>query len=310
MVEGAMITGGIALSYWIDFGFSFLEPSSVSWRFPIAFQIVFAVLLLIFIMELPESPRVSPTYANVSSFCTNISQWLILKGDEAEATSVIAALADLPADDQLVTIEFTMIKDTVLEMKEHGWADLFTMGPERQFHRVVLGYVNQVFQQISGINLITYYAATIYEEYIGLGGTTARILAAANGTEYFLASWIAVYTIERFGRRQLMLFGAAGMSGSMALLAGMNYMSQVNQGGSAPGIISAVMLFVFNTFFAVGWLGMTWLYPAEIVPLKIRAPANGLSTSANWAFNFMVVMITPVSFTSIGYQTYIIFAVM
>ncbi|KAK0102418.1 hypothetical protein ONS95_006038 [Cadophora gregata] len=292
MVEGAMITGGIALSYWIDFGFSFLEPSSVSWRFPIAFQIVFAVLLLIFIMELPESPR-----------------WLILKGNEAEATSVISALADLPADDQLVKVEFTMIKDTVLEMKEHGWADLFTMGPERQFHRVVLGYVNQVFQQISGINLITYYAATIYEEYIGLGGTTARILAAANGTEYFLASWIAVYTIERFGRRQLMLFGAAGMSGSMALLAGMNYMSQVNRGGSAPGIISAVMLFVFNTFFAIGWLGMTWLYPAEIVPLKIRAPANGLSTSANWAFNFMVVMITPVSFTSIGYQTYIIFAV-
>lgn len=55
---------------------------------------------------------------------------------------------------------------------------------------------------------------------------------------------------------------------------------------------------------------MTWLYPAEIVPLRIRAPANALATSANWAFNFMVVMITPVSFSSIGYQTYIIFAVM
>jgi hypothetical protein len=51
------------------------------------------------------------------------------------------------------------------------------------------------------------------------------------------------------------------------------------------------------------------LYPAEIVPLKIRAPANGLSTSANWAFNFMVVMVTPVSFSSIGYKTYLIFAV-
>lgn len=51
-------------------------------------------------------------------------------------------------------------------------------------------------------------------------------------------------------------------------------------------------------------------YPAEIVPLRIRAPANALSTSANWAFNFMVVMITPVAFSSIGYQTYIIFAVM
>jgi hypothetical protein len=156
--------------------------------------------------------------------------------------------------------------------------------------------------------LITYYAATIYQQYIGLGDVTARLLAAANGTEYFIASWVAVYTIEKFGRRSLMLFGAAGMSGSMAILAGMNYMSQSNMGGSAPGVISAVFLFVFNTFFAVGWLGMTCkftllqtflihrlllnaftgLYPAEIVPLKVRAPANGLSTSANWIFNFMV----------------------
>jgi Sugar (and other) transporter len=163
----------------------------------------------------------------------------------------------LPTDDRLVRTEFIEIKDTVLEMKDHGWADLFTMGPDRNFHRVALGYVNQVFQQISGINLITYYAATIYQTYIGLGDVTARLLAAANGTEYFIASWVAVYTIEKFGRRSLMLFGAAGMSGSMAILAGMNYMSQAGLGGSAPGVVSAVFLFVFNTFFAVGWLGMT-----------------------------------------------------
>lgn len=131
-----------------------------------------------------------------------------------------------------------------------------------------------------GINLITYYAAQIYEQYIGLDGFTSRILAAANGTEYFLASWIAVFTIERFGRRSLMLFGAAGMAASMAVLAGSTSVQ-----GSGVGIVAAAFLFIFNTFFAIGWLGMTWLYPAEIVPLRIRAPANALSTSANWAFN-------------------------
>jgi MFS family permease len=77
MIEGALITGGICISYWIDFGFSFLEPSSVSWRFPIAFQIVFALLILAFILELPESPR-----------------WLILKGKEDEAMQVLSALSD------------------------------------------------------------------------------------------------------------------------------------------------------------------------------------------------------------------------
>jgi len=157
---------------------------------------------------------------------------------------------------------------------------------------------------VSGINLITYYAATIYQNEIHLSGVVSRILAAANGTEYFIASFIAVYTIEKFGRRSLMLFGAVGMSLSMMILAIMNAFP-----GTATGIVAATFLFLFNTFFAIGWLGMTWLYPAEIVPLGIRARANALSTSANWAFNFMVVMITPVSFSSIGYQTYIIFAV-
>ena len=54
------------------------------------------------------------------------------------------------------------------------------------------------------------------------------------------------------------------------------------------GIAETVFLFLFNTCFAIGWLGMTWLYPAEIVPLKIRAPANAVSTTANWIWNFMV----------------------
>merc|ERR1712000_387773 len=94
----------------------------------------------------------------------------------------------------------------------------------------------------------------------------------------------------------------------MAVLSGTNWALR-NNGDKQAGYTQAAFLFVFNTFFAIGWLGMTWLYPAEIVPLKIRAPANALATSGNWLFNFMVVMITPVAFDSIGYKTYVIFAV-
>lgn len=91
-----------------------------------------------------------------------------------------------------------------------------------------------------------------------------------------------------------MLFGAAGQSFSMIILAVMVRSSyeqytltglipaQDKLGGKGPGIVAALFLFLFNTFFAIGWLGMTWLYPAEIVPLRIRAPANALATSANW----------------------------
>ena len=67
-------------------------------------------------------------------------------------------------------------------MSRGGFRDLFTMGEDRHLHRTILAYVNQVFQQISGINLITYYAETIYQQEIGLNDLTSRILAAANGT--------------------------------------------------------------------------------------------------------------------------------
>jgi len=107
--------------------------------------------------------------------------------------------------------------------------------------------------KISGINIITYYSATIFEQSIGLSPFLSRLLAALNGTEYWIASWIAIFTIERFGRRSLMIFGAVGMSASMAILAGTT--SSVSD---SLGIAAAVFLFVFNTFFAIGWLGMTW----------------------------------------------------
>lgn len=108
-----------------------------------------------------------------------------------------------------------------------------------------------------------------------------------------------------------MLFGAVGMSLSMTVLAITTSFTvgETQTVETVPGYIAVVFLFIFNSFFAIGWLGMTWLYPSEIVPLRIRAPSSALSTSANWIFNFMVVMITPVAFATIGYQTYIIFAV-
>lgn len=286
MIEGALITGGITISYWVDLGLSF-APGSVAWRFPLAFQIVFCFFILAFVLGLPESPR-----------------WLILQGREEEAKDVIAAIADVDITDKYVENEFRAIKETTEEMSKGTYADVFATDRNRTLHRTIIAYVNQMFQQISGINLITYYAAKIYSD-LGMTPFISRLLAALNGTEYFIASWPAVFLVERVGRRKLMLFGAAGQAATMAILAGVN-----SRPTEKPfQIAGIVFLFVFNTFFAIGWLGMTWLYPAEITPLRTRAPANALSTSSNWIFNFMVVMITPVAFQNIKYQTYIVFAV-
>ena len=92
-------------------------------------------------------------------------------------------------------------------------------------------------------------------ERLGLDDVKSRIIAACNGTEYFLASLIAIFIIDRIGRRKLMLFGAVGQTVTMILLAILGAVDT-----SAAQVVSAVLLFVFNSFFAIGWLGMTWLY--------------------------------------------------
>ena len=96
---------------------------------------------------------------------------------------------------------------------------------------------------------------TLLFERLQISDTKSRIIAACNATEYFLASFVAVVLIESVGRRKLMFFGSAGQTVTMILLA---VLGSINN--SAARVISAVLLFVFNSFFAVGWLGMTWLY--------------------------------------------------
>lgn len=145
----------------------------------------------------------------------------------------------------------------------------------------------------------TYYATYIFENSLGFDPNLSRLISACNGTEYFLASLLAIPAIERYGRRALMFFGAAGMSAAMAILAGVVSTGVVDEVTGAPvledryGITAVVMLFVFNSFFGIGWLGMTWLLPAELTNLRTRIHANAVSTCSNWLSNVRIAPFIP-----------------
>ncbi|KAI8725726.1 MFS domain-containing protein [Fusarium sp. LHS14.1] len=298
-LSGALISCGIMISYWVDYGFYFLS-GSVRWRFPISFQSFFTIIVMIGLLYLPDSPR-----------------WLAMQGRVDEAREVTARLLGKPVNDPEVVTEIKAIQEA-LEVQSRGggfrYKELLTNGPSQNFRRTMLGVAAQFFQQICGINLVTYYATFLFENSLGFGPEMSRLLAALNGTEYFLASLVALPLIERTGRRKLMLFGAFGMMASMAVLAGTVSTGTAGDNGAPQletryGVIATVFLFVFNSFFAIGWLGMTWLYPAEITNLRIRIQANALSTCSNWLSNFLIVMITPPAFANLGYRTYAMFAV-
>ncbi|KAH6629147.1 hypothetical protein C7974DRAFT_310842 [Boeremia exigua] len=304
ITSGAIITAGIMISYWVGYGFYFLPAgasySSVRWRFPVAFQSFFTIIVMYMLLYLPDSPR-----------------WLIMRGREQEAKELLSRLADEDINSDVVALELSNINEALAAQSllgEFKMRELLTNGPSQNLRRTLLGIASQFFQQICGINLITYYATFVFENSLGFGPSMSRLLAAANGTEYFLASLLAIPLIERAGRRRLMLFGAFGQMASMAILAGSSSTAVIDELGAPRlstryGVVATVFLFGFNTFFAIGWLGMSWLYPAEITSLRIRIQANALSTCSNWLSNFLIVMITPPAFANLQYNTYTMFAV-
>ncbi|KAI1418916.1 hexose carrier protein [Xylaria sp. FL1777] len=293
-IELAINIFGVMTAYWVDYGLSFVA-SGAQFRFPLALQVLFALLAFTGVLILPESPR-----------------WLLAHDRTEEARRIIWAVQSnasvLDVGDETLDREVANIQHAILKEREAAsdgsFRTLFTNGPQRFFHRTLLGIGGQFMQQLSGINLITYYAPVIFQQSVGLSHDLSLLLAGFNGVAYFFSSLVPIWIIDRLGRRKLMVFAAAGQAGCMAILAG-----TVSNGSRPAGIVAIVALFLFNFFFAVGLLAIPWLLPAEYAPLAIRTKSAALATASNWIFTFLVVEITPVSIANIQWRTYIYFAI-
>lgn len=262
VLESLFISAGLALSAWFNLGMSFTE-GSVSWRLPLAMSALWAVVVLLVVSMLPESPR-----------------WLILKGRTAEAKEVLAALEGTDAASSLVQTELKQISESIEMTGQGRFIDVFKNGELRLFNRAWLACSGQMFQQLTGINAIAFYQTTIFRQYLGLSGTTARILTASLFTFQTLCSPIGVLTVDRFGRRKLMMISAIGMGTCMTIVAG-----TASQAPDTSCIsVASAFLFLFSLFFPVGFLGLTFLYASEISPLTVRVPITAMSTGSAWIF--------------------------
>ncbi|ESZ95967.1 sugar transporter [Sclerotinia borealis F-4128] len=290
-IEGGVIAFGTMIAYWIDYGASY-GPDNLTWRFPIAFQIVFGVILIVGTYFLPESPR-----------------WLLAKERHEEGVDVIAALSGLENHDPQVQLEKTIIMDSIMASgaaTKTPFSALFTGGKTQHFRRMLLGSSSQFFQQLGGCNAVIYYFPILFETSIGTTKNMALLLGGINMIVYSIFATVSWFIIEKAGRRKLFLIGTVGQCLSMVLV----FACLIPLNGNGPSAKGAgVGLFTYIAFFGATWLPLPWLYPAEINPLRTRSRANAVSTCSNWLFNFTIVMVTPIMIANISWGTYLFFAV-
>ena len=147
-------------------------------------------------------------------------------------------------------------------------------------------------QQLAGINVTSYYLPTVLIKSVGLGNKMARLLAACNSVSYLLFSLIAIPNVERWGRRRLMMYAAAGQAFCYLMITILIRYSEKSgysgfDSGKEVAAASVAFFFLYYVFFGIGWQGVPWLYPTEINSLSMRTKGAALGTASNWAFNFM-----------------------
>ncbi|KAI9323702.1 general substrate transporter [Dichotomocladium elegans] len=304
-VQQWAITWGIMISFWIQYGAQFIRGSNytAAFRIPWGVQAIPAAILFIGMFFFPHSPR-----------------WL---ADVGRMDDAIKVLADIHGNGDVnhprVRQEIEEIEAVIQfdrEQASHRYTDIF----KRQYaYRSFLGIALQVWQQLTGMNIIMFYAVLLFEQ-AGTGDSQEANLLAS-GISYVVNVVMtvpAILYVDKWGRRNTMIFGALSMSLFLWIVGGLmstghwyldgegKWSVDMGSKAKANGMVASVYLFVAS--FATTWGPLGWIYPAEIYPLRIRAIAVSLSTAANWLFNWVLNFVVPYLMQRIRFGLYMLFA--
>ena len=255
------VTIGILASYLVDYAFADVPGT---WRWMLGLGAVPGVLLGLGMLLLPESPR-----------------WLASQGRWDEAEAVLKRLRGADVGDELAGLRGDLQGDRA----EVSLAALFRA--ERARAPLAIGIALAVFQQVTGINTVIYYAPDILQR-AGFASNAASILATAGiGAVNVLATVAALVLMDRAGRRRLLLGGLVAMALCLVALAA----GFAAGDPRSLGPVAAAALAAYVGGFAIGLGPVFWLLIAEIFPLTYRGRGMGVASLANWASNLVVALV-------------------
>ncbi|KAH3910457.1 hypothetical protein HBH56_142060 [Parastagonospora nodorum] len=310
VLQELSIVLGIVVAFWTTYGTRYMA-GEWAWRLPFFLQMVPGFVLGVGIFFLPFSPR-----------------WLSAKGRDDEALQVLAKLRRAPTNDSRVFQEWCEIRAEVtfkqevnrerhpelqaptrsnrIKLELASWMDCFRHGC---WKRTVVGVGIMFFQQFVGINALIYYSPSLFKT-LGQNYEMQLLLSGIINCTQLVGVATSLWTMDRFGRRPLLLIGAGLMFICHLIIAvlvgkfGDRWASY-----AVEGWVAVAFLFFYMFSFGATWGPVPWAMPSEIFPSSLRAKGVALSTCSNWFNNFIIGLITPPLIQNTGAGAYTFFAV-
>ena len=223
--------------------------NSVGWRLMFVSECVPAGLFALLILLVPETPR-----------------FLALNGKDEQALEVLSNInGEAKAREILAEIKATAVEKTE-KLFSYGWMVIF------------IGCMLSVFQQAIGINAVLYFAPRIFES---MGVSNNMLFTVIMGVINISFTLVAVFTVEKLGRKPLLITGSLGMAMGALGVALSNVMT-------LPAFIAPLSIMVYSACFMFSWCPICWVYISELFPNTIRSQATAIAVAFQWIFNFIV----------------------
>lgn len=262
---------GMLVVYFVNWGIARGESpewiNHTGWRIMFLSETIPAAVYGLLLFFVPESPR-----------------FLALKGDNTRALEVLTRVNGvIRAQEILQEVQATL---------SHTTGKLFSFGTKV----IVIGILLSVFQQFVGINVALYYAPRIFES-MGAAKDASMLQTVVMGLVNVLFTVVAIASVDRYGRKILLLIGSVGMAVGMFAIAGLAWFEII-------GVGTLVFIILYTASFMMSWGPITWVLISEIFPNKIRGQAVAVAVMAQWAANYLISSTYPVMMELSGALTY------